>query len=65
MSKDVAEVVTALKGRGISKYASLGWCWGASQAVQAASSDPASFKATAFLHPSMFGKVRMRALCVA
>lgn len=56
VSKDVDAVVAALKGKGITKFASIGWCWGASMAVQAAAADPASFKATAFLHPSMFGQ---------
>lgn len=56
VSKDVDAVVAALKAKGITKFASIGWCWGASMAVQAAAADPASFKATAFLHPSMFGQ---------
>lgn len=55
VSKDVTAVVAALKAKGVSSFASVGWCWGASMAVQAAAADPGSFKATAFLHPSMFG----------
>jgi hypothetical protein len=47
--------VAALKAKGVTSFASAGWCWGASMAVQAAAADPGSFKATAFLHPSMFG----------
>jgi dienelactone hydrolase len=56
VSKDVDAVVAALKAKGITKFASVGWCWGACMAVQAAAADPSSFKATAFLHPSMFGQ---------
>lgn len=56
VSKDVTAVVGALKARGVTSFASVGWCWGASMAVQAAAADPGSFKATAFLHPSMFGQ---------
>jgi pimeloyl-ACP methyl ester carboxylesterase len=56
VSKDVDAVVAALKAKGITKFASIGWCWGASMAAQAAAADPADFKATAFLHPSMFGQ---------
>jgi pimeloyl-ACP methyl ester carboxylesterase len=56
VNKDVNAVVAALKAKGITKFASIGWCWGASMAVQAAAADPANFKATAFLHPSMFGQ---------
>lgn len=54
VQKDVDAVVAALKARGITKFASVGWCWGASMAVQAAAADAGSFRATAFLHPSMF-----------
>lgn len=56
VSKDVTAVVSALQAQGVTKFASVGWCWGASMAVQAAAADPGSFKATAFLHPSMFGQ---------
>lgn len=56
MSKDVNAVVAGLKARGITKFASVGWCWGACMAVQAAAADAGSFRATAFLHPSMFGR---------
>jgi dienelactone hydrolase len=56
VKKDVDAVVAALKARGITKFVSVGWCWGASMAVQAAAAEPGSFRATAFLHPSMFGR---------
>lgn len=56
VKSDIDAVVTALKEQGVTKFASVGWCWGASMAVQAAADDPGSFAATAFLHPSLFGK---------
>lgn len=56
VSKDVDAVVAALKAQGVTKFASVGWCWGAAMAVQAAAAHADSFKATGFLHPSLFGQ---------
>jgi dienelactone hydrolase len=56
VKKDVYAVVEALQGRGVTKFASLGFCWGASMAIQALH-DGETFSAAGMLHPSLFGQV--------
>jgi dienelactone hydrolase len=51
VSKDVHAAIEVLKAKGVTKFGSAGWCWGAAMAVQAAA-EP-TFSATAFLHPSV------------
>lgn len=60
---DVDAVVAALTARGMTRFASVGWCWGASMAARIAADNAGSFRATAFLHPSLFG--HEQELCAA
>jgi dienelactone hydrolase len=56
VKKDVYAIVEALRSRGVTKFASLGFCWGASMAIQALH-DGETFSAAGMLHPSLFGQV--------
>jgi hypothetical protein len=56
VKKDVYAVVGALLGRGVTCFASLGFCWGAAMAIQALH-DAETFSAAGMLHPSLFGQV--------
>jgi protein XRP2 len=60
VSKDVAAVVDHLRTLGITKFASLGFCWGCDMAIRMAA-EPGSFSAAGFCHPSWFGKEKERA----
>ncbi|WIA14248.1 hypothetical protein OEZ85_002784 [Tetradesmus obliquus] len=62
VKKDVYALVEGLKARGVTRFASLGCCWGASMAIQALH-DGETFSAAAMLHPSLFGQDK--ALCSA
>jgi dienelactone hydrolase len=57
VKKDVYAIVEALRSRCVTKFASLGFCWGASMAIQALH-DGETFSAAGMLHPSLFGQVR-------
>lgn len=56
VKKDVYAAVDALRSRGVTQFASLGFCWGAAMAIQALH-DAATFSAAGMLHPSLFGQV--------
>eukprot|EP00879_Flechtneria_rotunda_P028196 GHRR01030284.1.p1 GENE.GHRR01030284.1~~GHRR01030284.1.p1 ORF type:complete len:195 (+),score=58.28 GHRR01030284.1:468-1052(+) len=58
VDKDINATVNALKAKEVTKFAMLGFCWGAAQAVQAAIAHPQTYSAVGFLHPSLFGKER-------
>ena len=60
VSKDVHTVVEHLKTLGISRFASLGFCWGCDMAIRMGA-DPSTFSAAGFCHPSWFGKEKERA----
>lgn len=62
VKKDVYALVEGLKARGVTRFASLGCCWGASMAIQALHNGE-TFSAAAMLHPSLFGQDK--ALCSA
>lgn len=62
VKKDVYAVVEGLKAKGVTRFGTIGFCWGAAMAVQALA-DGSTFSAAGFLHPSFFG--RDKELCSA